>query len=382
MKWWVTLSCLWLASGACFSEAGSIGPGRHPALARDGQGRIYLAYENRGDIMVRSSEDAGQTWSEERAVCKTEAPSQFPRLQVESDGSLDVVWQEGKDIFFSRSPAATAEFTAPLNLSQAPGSAREPDLACGPDDSLHVVWVDERSNPKSPDVYYSYSLNRAQSWTPPFNLSRTPGVCMRPCLGVSADQAIHVGWLDTTSGETRPDVFCVHGAQDSFTRPENVSNTAGLSQSPDMAVTPKGRVYLTWMDNSRSKAVWDIYGAHSDGQGPFTQPRFFDTPGDSLDPFLAVQGESQVALVWSDASENAKAPDIFLAQSLDGGATNTSPKNLSRTSGVSRHPQAVYASDQIVVVWEELEKDSYWLKGVREPVARKGGRPSVSGGKY
>lgn len=332
--------------------------------------------------MLRSSADAGQSWSEERAVCKTEAPSLFPRLQVESDGSLDVVWQEGKDIYFSRNAAETSEFSAPINLSQAPGSAREPDLARGPDDSLHVVWVDDRSNPKSPDVFYCYTRNRAQSWTSPFNLSRTPGVCARPCLGVTGDLTIHVSWLDTTSGETRPDVFCVHGSEDAFTRPENVSNTDGLSQSPDLAVTARGRVYLTWMDNTRSKQIWDIYGAHSDGNGPFTQPRYFDSPGDSLDPSLAIQGENQVAVVWSDTSENPKAPDIFLAQSSDGGATNTPPRNLSHTAGVSRSPRAVYSGDQIVVVWEELEKDSYWLKVAREPVPRKGGRPSVSGGKY
>lgn len=382
MKRCAFLLSLWALACGVWSEAVAIGPGRHPSLVRDAQGRLYVAYENRGDIVLRSSDDAGQTWCDPREVCKTEAPSQAPCLQVESDGSLDVVWQEGKDICFSRSPQGIGPFSAPLNLSQAPGQAQEPALACGPEDALHVVWIDDRPNPKSPDVYYSYSLNRAQSWTVPANLSRTPGVCSRPSLGVSGDRMLHVAWLDTTSGETRPDVFAVHGSQDSFSRPENVSNTPGLSQSPQVVVTPRGRVYLVWADNSRTKQVWDIYGAHSDDGGLFTQPRFFDTPGDSLDPSLTAEGENRIALVWSDASDNRQAPDIFLAQSMDGATTHTLPKNISRTAGVSRFPKAAIVQDQIVVIWEELEKDSYALKVAREPVARKPGRPNVSGGKY
>ncbi len=259
------------------------------------------------------------------------------------------------------------------------GPSVDPDLALASDDSLHAVWVDQAS--QSPDVFYGYSQNGGKSWTRGLNLSHTPGISRHPEVAVDGDRLVHAAWLDTTSGSHRPDVFAVHGSQDSWTAARNVSNTAGRSQSPEILATGSNRIYLAWMDNSRTSAVWDIYFARSQDSGAFTQPIYFDTPAESTDPCLAADGPDRLAVAWVDASQNAGSPDVFLVQSSDGGGTFTKPLNISQTPGVSRLPSMVCSQDHYVVVWEEQEGSQRVLKLTRQPVLRKPRLP-VGSGKY
>lgn len=353
------------------AESLTLGPGQNPSLTCDRTGRLWVAYEKSGDIWLRSSQDNGQSWTAETAVCTTPGASRNPSLVVDSSGSPELLWLEESQVVFAR-PGEH-----PVTLSQ--GSASDPDLSLANDDSLHAVWIDQSS--QSPDVYYGYSNNGGKSWTRGLNLSHTPGVSSHPRLSVDGDRLLDVAWLDTTSGSQRPDVFVVHGSQDSWTAARNVSNTAGRSQSPEILSNASNRVYLAWMDNSRTSSVWDIYFARAQDSGPFTQPIFFDTPAESTDPSLAADGPDRLAVAWVDTSQNAASPDIFLVQSSDGGATFTKPLNLSQTPGLSRLPSMVCSQDYWVVVWEEQEGGQRVLKLRRQPVQRKPRQP-VGSGKY
>lgn len=370
-QWLIVLAWAGLAA----AEVGNLGPGQNPSLFCDRQGRLWVAYENRGDIWLRTSQDNGQSWSAEVSVCTTPAASQRPSLVVDSQGTPDLLWLEEGHVVFARGDGPA--FTAPWALSQ--GKCSEPALALASDDSLHGAWVELGT--QSPDVFYSYSRNAGKAWTHGLNLSHTPGISSQPTLALSGDGLAHVGWLDTSSGSTRPDVYAVHGSQDSWTPARNVSNTAGQSQEPAILATGSNRVYLAWMDNSRSSSLWDIYFARSQDSGPFTPPIFFDTPALSSDPCLAGDESDHLAVAWVDTSHNAGSPDIFLVQSGDGGQTFTQPLNLSQTPGTARVPSMVYNQNQYVVVWEEQEGDQKVLKLTRQPLARKPRQP-VGSGKY
>ena len=372
MKRWLIV-LVW--AGLAGAEVVNLGSGQNPSLFCDRQGRLWVAYENRGDIWLRNSQDNGQSWSPEVAVCTTPGASKAPSLVVDSNGTPDLLWLEDGQVVFAR--AEGQAFTVPITLSQ--GKSGEPDLALASDDSLHGVWIDQAT--QSPDVFYSYSNNAGKAWTNPHNLSHTPGISSHPVIALSGDNLAHVAWLDTSSGSSRPDIYAVHGSQDSWTPARNVSNTAGRSQSPEILAAGSNRVYLAWMDNSRSSSLWDIYFARSQDNGPFTPPIFFDTPALSTDPCLAADESTHLAVAWVDTSQNASSPDIFLVQSGDGGETFTQPLNLSQTPGIARVPSMVCNQNQYVVVWEEQEGSQMLLKLSSQPLNRKPRQP-VGGGKY
>lgn len=366
----------WLAL-TLLGSAQTLGPGRHPALARDAEGHLFLAYENRGDICFRRSDNQGASWSEEVALCTTPASSQAPRLVADRKGGVEVVWQEGGELALCRSLDGGGHFSAVQTL----GPGTEPDLCLGPDDSLHLVFIDGRDNPRSPDVYYRYSFNQGQSWSVACNTSRTPGICSHPTVAVHSTGMVQVAWLDTSSGDHRPDVFATRGTQDTFSPPVNLSNTAGVSQAPRIVTASSGRCFVAWMDNSRTRQIWDIYFAFADSDRPFSAPIYFATPGDSFDPCLTLDEQSRLVVAWSDASESRLTPDVYLVYSLEAGLRFSPPKNISHTPGYSRFPAAVVVEDTALLVWEELEQDVYWLKSASERLPRKP-RNSSSGGKY
>lgn len=360
-----------LLTGLVGAEPATLGAGQNPCLYCDRSGRLWVAYEKAGDIWLRSSQDNGQSWTAEAAVCVTPAPSQRPSLVVDGNNVPAILWLEDGQVVFAHLGEA------PLTLSR--GKSSDPDLALAKDDSLHAVWIDQAS--QSPDVFYGYSSNGGKSWVQAVNLSHTPGTSSHPTLSVDGDRLVHVAWLDTSSGAQRPDVFAVHGSQDTWTPARNVSNTAGRSQGPDILATLNNRVYLAWMDNSRTSSVWDIYFARSQDSGAFSPPIFFDTPAESTDPSLAADGSDRLGVAWVDTSHNANRPDIFFVQSGDSGATFTQPLNMSQTPGISRVPSMVCNQDQFVVVWEEQEGDQHLLKLARQPFGRKPRQP-VGSGKY
>lgn len=359
----------WTALAA--AQPATLGRGQRPCLHADRSGRLWMAYEQSGDIWLRSSTDSGQSWTTEIPVCKTPGPSREPVVVVGNSGVPAVLWLEDDHVAF------THLGEEPVTLSK--GKAADPDLSLGPDDSLHAVWIELAS--QSPDVFYGYSNNGGKSWTHGLNLSHTPGISSHPRLSVDGDKLVHVAWLDTSSGAHRPDLFAVHGSDDTWTTARNVSNTAGRSQSPEILATASNQVYLAWMDNSRNSSVWDIYFARSQDSGNYTPPIFFDTPAQSTDPTLAAEGSERLAVAWVDTSHNAASPDIFLVQSVDGGKTFCLPLNISQSPGVSRLPSMACSQDQFVVVWEEQEGEQAVLKLTRQPFQNKARKP-VGGGKY
>lgn len=371
MKCMFSLLALIAWTGLVAAEPVTLGPGQNPCLHADRSGRLWVAYERSGDIWLRSSTDNGQNWTTETPVCKTAAPSRQPSVVVGNSGVPAVLWLEDGQVAFAHAGEE------PVTLSK--GQAADPDLALANDDSMHAVWIELAS--QSPDVYYGYSNNGGKSWTRGLNLSHTPGTSSHPRLSVDGDKLLHVAWLDTTSGAHRPDVFAVHGSEDSWTSARNVSNTAGRSQAPEILATASNRVYLAWMDNSRNSNVWDIYFARSQDSGNYSQPIFFDTPAQSTDPTLASDGSERLAVAWVDTSHNAASPDIFLVQSGDGGKTFSLPLNISQSPGVARLPSMACSQDQFVVVWEEQEGEQAFLKLARQPFQNKPRKP-VGGGKY
>ena len=364
--------------------------GRSPSLSRFGDHSLALAYEGTepgANIFVRTSEDA-ESWPVEVNASLTPGISTDPHIIAEADGTLDLVWldttsgSERPDIFFARSGDGGKSWTKAVDVSNTPGVSKSPCISLGPKNSLYVAWIDDSEDRARPDVYYAYSYNHGASWTKPRNLSRTPGVSSEPTIACDQNYLIHVAWLDSSSGSERPDVYYLQGSEDQWSQPRNVSNTAGVSRSPAIAVNDKNRIFLTWADTTRTKSIWDIYFASSEDGQSFSKPVYFSTPGNSLRPRVACQGSDRVGVVWQDDSDNAQFPDIFAILSQDGGSTFSKPLNVSRSPDLCQKPQLVMDSEAMQIVWEEIDAQKSPTIRQSKWAYPKKPRPPMSGGKH
>lgn len=71
--------------------------------------------------------------------------------------------------------------------------------------------------------------------------------------------------------------------------------------------------------------------------------------------------EDNVFVIWPDNKTSTGKSDIFLAKSIDGGASFEDILNLSNTTGRSANPELVIADKNIYVIWlEDLNNSGNW----------------------
>lgn len=137
-------------------------------------------------------------------------------------------------------------------------------------------------------------------------------------------------------------------AQVAFTQAVNVSNDAGNSQRPQIAVDAQGNINLVWLDSTPG-TLSVFFSRSTDGGATFSTPvNVSNYPGGSaLFPQVSVDSSGHIFVAWFD--NNSGNPSIFFSRSMDGGATFSS----GYTGPAVRWPifMAVDASNRIDLVW-------------------------------
>jgi hypothetical protein len=331
------------------------------------------------DIFYSESIDLGKTWTAPVDISKTAGTSLHPAIAVEKNGAVDIGWNDttsgegSPDIYFARSADGGKTWSKPLDISNTPAASDEPALAVGPDNSIHMVWSDTSGGEKNADIYYSTSKDGGKTWgrdplLPADNISQTPAVSSEPTIAVGSDGSVNVAWRDTTLGKSHPDIFYVRGTKGSWTKPVDVSNNLGVSFDPDLNCGPNGKVYLAWSDNSKHENSPDILCSEASGGGGFDKAvNVSNTPGVSNSPDLDSDAAGHTVLVWSGTFNAAdKNPDIFAV--INRGKGFSTPTNLSNTWGSSENPDVTVFNKKYYVIWEEVDGSKSTVKVTSRPV--------------
>jgi len=201
------------------------------------------------------------------------------------DGFLFSAWEDGRnggvydrDIYFSRSPDGGNNWTTNvrINSTQAsPVNQISPDLAWDAARNwLYAVWQDGRNG--NYDIYFAYSTDYGSSWSTNLRLN------------------------------------------------DDVGSAAQLN--PSIVVEPTGAapsIYVVWQDKRNGND--DVYIVRSDNGGISWGTNYFvtDDPDMTLQtqvaPSVDVNLFGTVYVCWEDWRD--PGPDIYCAQSFDGGAT-------------------------------------------------------------
>jgi glutaredoxin len=136
---------------------------------------------------------------------------------------------------------------------------------------------------------------------------------------------------------------------DTWTPTKNLSNNAGDSRYPAIAAYGSN-IYVVWEDYTPSPS--EIYFKKSDDGGASwtTTKNLSNSSGYSYSPAIAVNGQN-IYVVWHDTTpENA---EIYFKKSDDGGTTWTGNKRLTNNAGSSWYPAVAVDGSNIYVVWSD-----------------------------
>ena len=233
-------------------------------------------------------------------------------------------------------------------------------------DSLYAVWYDVRSG--NADVYLAKSMDGGRTFGPNkrVNDDATTAVQYKPSIGVDGQGAIYIAWRDGRKGNA--DIFfakSIDGGK-TFSRNIQINDDRGVAYqgNPTLAVNSKGLVAVAWSDARNGKD--DIYITVSKDQGRTfsANRRVNDDPETTAHshPSLAVDETGAVYAAWEDFRKDNS--DIYLARSLDGGATFSPNRRVNDDTGSA--PQispslAIGPSGQILLAWADFRNSAVTL---------------------
>jgi len=297
------------------SISGNSGLAIESTLALDPAGNLYAAWlsvdqvKNTAQVMVSRSADHGATFSTPVGVSPASDQAELPTISADKNGNVTCAYIDIKSnrglVFVVRSTDGARSFSTPAQVSGAREDASTSGLqiAFNSRGAAYIIYNDQA--PASPTINLAEASDGGQFATATV-ISDTSVPAFTPAIAIDSADNIYVAFSDFffdpvqgTNAEIVVSRSCDHGA--SFSAPVDISNN----------------------------------------------------PGESIFPSIVTDSHGNVAVAWEDTDNNLQT-DIFVATSIDGGASFQRPVNLSANPGLSTGPAAVFdGSGSLLVAWTD-----------------------------
>jgi hypothetical protein len=314
---------------------------QNPQIVVSQDNNVYVAWQSNpqgrnGEIVFTRSTDNGTSFENPVSLGKDDEKNQYndangkqkkdssneeqnilsfhPRI-ITAPGSKEVylIWHSGintfhkqyfllTDIFFSRSTDNGATFENPISLTN------------------YSVWVKSTDN-NAPFVS-------------PVSLDGYSGWVLDPQIVVSQDNNIYVAWQSNPQAANGEIMFTRSTDNGhTFEKAITISDKAGNSLDPQMAVSQDNNIYVAWQSNPQAANGELIFTRSTDNGHTFEKAiTISDKAGNSLDPQMAVSQDDSVYLVWDN---NATGNDeIMLRKASPVNIYLNSSKSIQKDTGL------------------------------------------------
>src|SRR2546427_595239 len=263
--------------------------------------------------------------------------------------------------------APAAPYFGPATIVDGPPAywAAEPSLAVGSDRVAYLAFTGWGGSVTQSDIFFTKSSD-GRTWSVPIRVNNDAGGASQsePALALDSANAIYIAWTDSRTGNN--DVFFSKSTDGglSFSANVRVNDVTTNSQSePALAVDPVNPhlVHVVWTDTRSGVFGPDIFYANSTDGGlsfnPSARVNNDAGPSEQGVPAIAVALNEDVYVVWRDPRTPAKGPDIYFSKSSDRGATWTPSFNINDDSGSAMQQDPTIAVDgagNIYVAWTDF----------------------------
>ena len=328
-----------------------------PSISVTGTG-VHVVWEDAAsgrDVLYKKSANSGSSFGSQINVSNNAGFSLTPRVAVDqSNGNLVYsVWSDdssGDDIILlSKSTDGGATFFTQPRVSTS-GDAFHPSIAIS-GGTVHIVWSQIDTGPS---IMYAKSTDGGTSFSTPVTVSTDADNSSKPFIAIDSGGAIHMVWDEVVSSdfEILYSKSTDNGA--SFSAAANISNDAGDSTSPVIAISGS-TIHAVWED-FQSSQYEVLYAKSTNGGSSFgSSINLSSNDGDSMEPYASAAG-SNLFVVWSDDSENG--PRIYLKKSSDSGASFGGIIDLSAQISDTGNPQSSLSGRDLYVVWSDFSTDN------------------------
>jgi chitodextrinase len=231
----------------------------------------------------------------------------------------------------SASAAPAPPFFGPnVQVDRAPAyTGTTPALAVGSDGVVYLAFGGWGGSVTQDDIFFTKSSD-GRTWTDPIRVNNDPGGAGQsdPAIALDASNDITIAWTDPRNGNN--DVYFAKSTDGglSFSSNVRVNDLTTNSQSePDLAVDHANPdlIHVVWTDARTPANGPDIFYANStDGGLSFNPSQRVNndlTNVEQTQPAIEVAPNRDVYAIWSDPRTTGRGRDIYFSKSTDRGST-------------------------------------------------------------
>jgi hypothetical protein len=191
------------------------------------------------------------------------------------------------------------------------------------------------------------------TWSSRINVSNNAGFSSSPALAIDTAGTLHAAWYDNSvSGNLDVLYASKEPDQQSWSAPIIISNTPGSSYWPAIAIDATDNVHVAWEDGGTGGDI--LYATKPAGSADWTEPvHLSNSPGTAHFVALTTDGAGNVHAVWND--DTPGNAEIYYAMRPQGVITWTTPAIVAGTPGTSWAPTiAADITGTLHVAWHDF----------------------------
>jgi len=289
-------------------------------------------------------------------------------ITLDSGANIYAVWEDcgvSRDIYFGKSVNGGVSFGASVRVDDtalAITEQIEPSVAVGSTGIVYVVWSDNRNG--SYDIYFAKSTDGGATFSTNVRVDDTgagTSVQTHPAVAVAANGDIYVTWSDNRNGTTSTNIYFAKSTDGGATFGANVrvDNTARSYNLFSSVAVSGSNIYISWHTQGTNE---DVFVAKSvDGGATFGPSVQVNSPstGSQTRSSIAVDAAGNVYVAWRDTRNSVG--DIYFAKSTNAGVSfGTNVRITDGTFADNRYPDiAVDTSNKIYICWDSDRADGF-----------------------
>jgi len=190
------------------------------------------------------------------------------------------------------------------------------------------------------------------TWSSPVNVSNNAGVSLSPAVAVDTTGTLHAVWYDNSISGNLDIFYARKEPNQSWSAPVRIANTPGNSYWPAIAIDPAGNVHVAWEDGGTGRDI--LYAMKPAGSAAWTAPvNLSNSPGTARFAALTTDSAGNVHAVWND--DTPGNAEIYYAMRPQEAITWTTPAIVASTPGTSWAPAiAAGVTGTLHIAWHDF----------------------------
>ena len=309
-------------------------------------------------VLYLQSTDEGKHWSSPVEIQNNFSPALASRgndVQIAAkDENLIAIWQTQGEIpnsgalvsVYSHDAGKTWQAVKNPAVDNL-GDQSHADLIADNNGKFHTVWLADPEENGYQSLRYARSLDNGENWQPPLKIDDSSCSCCWNTLAISPNNDLHVLYRDMN-----PRDMTLLSSSDNGSSWKSKKTVGEFNWHFDGCPHVGGGIAFD-KNNAFYASVWT---GESSKSGLYTVNSMTNLPvkiGKTATHSDIAVLDNRVVIVWDEMSKNGTG--IFSAQSVDNGATWSTPRRLSANDTKSTHPRIIAIENNALILWTEKQ---------------------------